>query len=545
MRQREALERTFGRSGRTVSTMMIRRCLALVPVVAVGLALGGCSSRPAGGNPVREPMTSLPASFRPVRAAGIPTAGDRSALATGVASGPVAVTPGGAAAPTGAGPEDSAALIEWSGFFTDRHLLGLIATALADNKELGVMLQRISAARNEIQERRGEYRPFVEVKADAGTERVGEHTRAGAVEDGLTLPGGKAFPTWLGDYRVGLSSRWELDVWHKLRKAEKSALLEFMASEEGRRFLVTNLVAEVARSYYELMALDNQLVNLSQSIALQQDGLRMARQLKANARADTLAVNRYGAEVEKNLARRFAIEQEIVVVENRLNLLLGRTPRPIERASASFMEIEPGTLAAGVPSQLLVNRPDLRRAELELEAAALDVDVARADFLPKFEIKAGVGFEAVSLGHLLRTPASLATSLLGGLVAPLVNKRAIRARYRTATARQLQAVFEYEAAILTAFNEVENQLSNLDNLAGTRRHKQEQVALLTESVAVATQLFKSARIEYLEVLLAQREALEARSELIETRLAQVLAQVDLYKALGGGWREAIPESPSS
>jgi NodT family efflux transporter outer membrane factor (OMF) lipoprotein len=433
--------------------------------------------------------------------------------------------------------EPSAARIEWRDFFSDPHLLELIDTALANNKEVGIMMQRLSAAQYEVQARRGEYLPFVSLGAEAGAGRVGEHTREGAVEDGLTLPGMKPFPTLLGEFRFGLSSTWEIDAWKKLRNAKKAAVLEYMATAEGRNLLVTSLVAEVARAYYELMALDNQLENLEQYLAIQRDGLKMVRQLQAYARSNALAVNRYQAEVAKNLALEFAIAQQITVVENELNLLLGRTPRPIARASQAFLDFQPRTLVTGVPSELLQNRPDLRKAELELQAAELDIKVARASFYPKLELRAGLGFEASSLQHLFTTPASVAASLLGGLVAPLVNKRALIARSRTANARQIQAALEYEQRILSAFTEVANQLSQIDNLGKSLRYKQEQVALLTESVEVASNLFRSARAEYLEVLLTQREALEARRELIETKEKQILAMVVLYRALGGGWRD--------
>lgn len=512
---------TTGRRGPstpTEHTMKHTKYLALAMVATVGLALQGCTARGLGPKrlPTKEPVTTLPEDFRPAK--------------PGVKTLP-SETDG-----------DNVARIQWRDFFTDPHLIGLIDVAIANNKEINILLQRITAVQTEIQARRGEYLPFVNVGADAGTDRVGEHTRNGAVESGLTLPGGEPFPRYLGDYRFGLSASWEIDAWKKLRNAKKVAVFEYLASQEGRNFLVTNLVAEVARSYFELLALDNQLENLDQNIAIQRDGLAMVQQLKAYARSNTLAVNRYEAEVAKNLARRYSIAQEIVVVENQINLLLGRTPQPIERSSGSFMDFEPRTLVSGVPSDLLQNRPDLRQAELELKAAELNIDVARKAFYPRFELRAGLGLESSTLGKLMKTPESIAMSLIGGMIAPLVNKRALQARHRAANARQIEVAYEYEQRIIKAFTEVANQLSNIENLSESFRHKHDQVDLLVESIDVATQLFRSARAEYLEVLLVQREVLEAKSELIETKQAQVLAMVNLYRALGGGWRGADGEA---
>ncbi|MDD5273303.1 MAG: TolC family protein, partial [Methylovulum sp.] len=416
------------------------------------------------------------------------------------------------------------------------NLVSLIGTAVANNKEVNIMLQRISVAQNEIQARKGEYLPFVKFGAGVDGEKVGKYTRSGAVEDNLDVTNGQAFPTFLGNYQFGLFSTWELDVWKKLRNATKVAALEYMASSEGKNFLVTNLVAEVAHSYYELIALDNQLKNFEQNIDIQKNGLEVVKQLQLYARSTTLAVKRYEAEVAKNQSRIYEIKQQITVAENRINFLLGRTPQAIQRTSVGFMDIKPKMLQVGIPSQLLQNRPDIRQAELELSAADLNIKVARANFYPSFAMKAGIGFDAFDLKYLMNTPESLAASIAGDMVAPLINKNAIIAEYKNANAKQIQAAYEYEQAIIKAYNEVSNQLANIANLDKNYQLKKSQVDLLVQSIDVSTQLFKSARADYLDVLLTQRDALEAKKELIETKQKQIIAMVDLYKSLGGGWQ---------
>ncbi|WP_255210810.1 TolC family protein [Methylogaea oryzae] len=200
------------------------------------------------------------------------------------------------------------------------------------------------------------------------------------------------------------------------------------------------------------------------------------------------------------------------------------------------MDIAPKMLRIGAPSQLLKNRPDIKKAELELAAADLNIDVARANFYPSFGIKAGVGFEAFALKYLINTPESLAATIAGELVAPLVNRNAITAEYKNASAKQIQAAYEYEQSIINAYTEVANQFSNINNLDKNYQLKKKQVESLVQSIDVANQLFKSARADYLEVLLTQRDALDAKKELIETKQKQVVAMVDLYKSLGGGWQ---------
>jgi outer membrane protein TolC len=286
------------------------------------------------------------------------------------------------------------------------------------------------------------------------------------------------------------------------------------------------------------MALDNQLQNLDRNIEIQTNALQITRDLLTFGRTTSLAVARFEAEVNKNQSERFAIAQQIVAAENHLNLLLGRTPQPVQRSSDTLMTLQPPVVQAGVPSQLLANRPDIRRAELELAAAKLDIAVAKANFYPSFAIRAGVGFEAFKPEYLLETPASLAYTAGVDMVAPLVNRRAIAAQYKNASAAQVEAAYEYEQTLVRAFSEVSTKVAEIDNLARNYALKTDQVAALNTSVDVAGQLFTAARADYLEVLLAQREALEARSELIETRQRQMSAMVDLYRALGGGWQPA-------
>ena len=426
--------------------------------------------------------------------------------------------------------------INWKEFFEDPYLSGLIDVAIVNNKEVNIMAQRINIAKNEIQARKGEYLPFVNFGAGADLGKVGRYTRNGAVEENLEIKEGKAFPDPLANYQFGLYSSWELDVWKKLRNATKVAAMEYMASVEGKNFLITNLVAEIADAYYELTALDNQALNLEQNIQIQRNALEVTSQLQKYGRATSLAVKRFEAEVKKNESKQYVIKQQTVEVENRINFLLGRVPQPIQRASAEFMAMKLKMVQAGIPSQLLENRPDIRKAELELAASDLNIKVAKANFYPSFTIRAGLGFEAFNPKYLLSTPESLMFSLAGDMMAPLINRNAITAVYKNANARQIQAAYDYEQTIISAYGEVSNQVSSIDNLEKNYQLKSAQVNALTESVDVANQLFQAARADYLEVLLTQREALEAKTELIETKQKQITAMVGLYRALGGGWK---------
>lgn len=429
----------------------------------------------------------------------------------------------------------NSAIVQWKDFFKDDNLIKLIDTALVNNQELNIMLKQIDVAQNEVKARKGEYLPFITYGAGAEVEKVGEYTRNGAVEKNLEIKDGEEFPEPLTDYSAGIFASWELDIWKKLRNSKKAAVLEYLSSIEGKNFMVTRIIAEIADSYYELLALDNQLAFIEQNLELQGNALKMVRLQKEAARATELAVKRFEAEVFKNQSHKFEVQQEIVEMENKLNFLIGRQPQRIARNSASFIETQMDTIYSGVPSQLLQNRPDIRQAEYELEAAKLNIKVARANFYPSIGIKAGIGLQAFNPKYLTTTPESLMYSAMGDIVGPLINRNAIKANYNTANAKQVQAVYEFEKAILNGYIEVVNQLSKMENLKKSYDLKENQVKALTASIDLSTRLFQSARIEYIEVLLTQREALESKMELVETKKDQLMARVNVYQALGGGW----------
>lgn len=429
----------------------------------------------------------------------------------------------------------STARLRWKEFFTDPDLVALIDTALQHNQELNITLQEIQIARNEIQVRKGDYLPFLSLGVRAEGEKPGRYTLQGATEEAINIQPDRRTPTPLANYQLGAFASWEVDIWHKLRNARKSAATRYLASVEGKNFMVTNLIAEIANSYYELLALDNQLLILKQSIEIQENALRIVRQEKDAARVTELAVKRFEAQVQNSISLQYKTQQRIAETENQINFLLGRFPRPIIRDDQAFAGLVPTTIQAGVPAQLLSNRPDIRQAEQQLVAAKLDVQIARANFYPSLGISGGVGFEAFKPGLLFTTPESMLYNLAGDLSAPLINRNGIKALYVTANALQLQAVYNYERIVLNAYIEVSNQLSNINNLQNSYDAKLKEVQALNQSIRISSSLFKAVRADYTEVLFTQRDALTSKFDLTETKMQQLNATVNIYRALGGGW----------
>lgn len=424
----------------------------------------------------------------------------------------------------------------WRQFFTDPNLVSLIETALKNNQELMITLQEIEIAKSGVLAKKGRLTPTVSAGIGAGVKKAGRYTSEGAGDATTEIEPGREMPDPLGNFEGGLTANWEIDIWKKLRTEKESAVAHYLSTVEGKNFVLSNLIEEVADNYYDLLALDNQLDIIQQYIKLQQKALEISKIQKEAAAATELAVKKFEAELAKSKASEYTIRQSITEKENQINALLGRYPQTIVRTKESFMSTIPQTVYTGIPSQLLANRPDIKQAELELKSSKLDVEAARKEFYPSLEISATLGLEAFKPSYLVKLPESLASSLVGELAGPLINKSAIKANFQTADARQIQALYEYDKTILNAYLDVANLMSKVKNIDQYYQLKSQETKALDESIDIANQLFRNSRADYLEVLLNQRDALDAKMELVEAKQKQLSTVVDIYKSLGGGWK---------
>ncbi|MCK6693896.1 MAG: TolC family protein, partial [Thermoanaerobaculia bacterium] len=322
----------------------------------------------------------------------------------------------------------------------------------------------------------------------------------------------------------------------KLRNQKKAAVARFLASIEGKNLLQTAIVAGIAGAYFNLQSLDEQIRILNEYISLQQNALDIVRAQKEAGAANELAVRQFENQLLDLRGNRLDLQQQIIENENIINFLAGRFPQPVARAPLFSNQNQPPNITAGIPPQLLENRPDIRAAALELTASKADLDAARALFYPSLNIGAFIGTQAFRPDFLVTKTQSLAYNLAGGLAAPLVNKRAIRAGFNYAEAYREEALINYHQTLVNAYTEVYNRLAFARNLEQQFALKTEQVAAISSAVDISGELFRSGRANYLDVLTAQQNALETRLELVEVRLLQWEAAVGLYRALGGGWR---------
>lgn len=430
----------------------------------------------------------------------------------------------------------NAAAIHWRDFFQDKALVDLIDTAISNNQDLSIALQEIEIARNKVRLRNGELYPKVSAGGAISLEKVGRYTSAGAGDASTEITPGKLVPEHLADLYLGLNTSWEVDVWGKLRAAKKAALAKYLGTIEGRNFVLTNLIAEVANSYYELISLDSQLDIIRETIQLQKNQLDIVRVQKEAAVVTELAVKQFEAQVLNSQSLEYDILQSITEHENKINFLLGRYPQKIARDKMALKAQVPYQVMTGIPAQLLQNRPDIKQAEFELQAAKWDLKTARQAFYPSLNISGMLGFQAFKPSFLFTFPESLAYSLIGDVAGPIINRNAIIAEFRSANAYQVEAMYAYQKVLLSGYVEVANEVSNISNLEKLYSVKSKEVEVLTKSIDISTDLFKSARANYLEVLTAQRDALSSGLELIDVKQRQFMAITNMYKALGGGWK---------
>ncbi|MFO0866353.1 MAG: TolC family protein [Gemmataceae bacterium] len=435
-------------------------------------------------------------------------------------------------------PENSAKLGVQE-FFKDPMLTNLIDLAVLNNRELKALDEEIEVARNEYIGRTGAYLPFLNLGAGASLERTSFFTPAGALERNVEYMPGRVFPDPIPNFGLGANFIWQLDIFRELRNTRDAAQQRYFAAIERRNGFVNRMVAEIAENYFRLMALDKRMETIDMTIGLQEESTKLSKAKMEAGRGTELAVLRFQADVKKNQSEKLIVTQEIVEAENRINFLVNRFPQPVERNSAAFLDLDL-PFSVGVPAELLALRPDIRQAEFELQAAGLDILVARAQFFPKLYLRGGVGYQAINTKYLFLTPEAVVANVAGDLIAPLINKVAIQAQYRSANAKQLEAVYNYQRIVLNAYVEVVNRMTMAENYRRSNDIKRQQLSTLEASVEAANKLFQNARVEYIEVLFVQRDLQEARLVLIDTKRQQLAAIVGVYQALGGGSNLVAP-----
>lgn len=435
--------------------------------------------------------------------------------------------------------EEEERLMSWRYIFDDSVLVSLIDTALVRNPDLLIAAQRIEMAKSVIMAKHGLMLPSVNAELGGGGRKFGDYTMDGVgnydTNFSSNLDEDRKLPSpFLPDYFLGLRSSWEVDIWGKMKLQKKAAFQKFLASEKGRQLVQTDLIASIATFYYQLLALDYELGIIERNIEIQEKATEIIRIQKEGGRATELAVRQFTAQLLNTQALKVNVTQQIVEIENQINVLLGRFPQPVPRGQSIFMQNLPGNFKSGTPLQLLSRRPDIQQAQLLLEAGGAEFQAARLAFLPALNLSAHVGFNAFA-GSLWFAPGSIAYSALGGLTAPLLNRKGLKADRAYKYAEQYKAFHNYNKTVINAYQEVTTHMQALENLATMAEFKRREVSALQQAVSISNDLFLGGAASYLEIFTAQKSVLEAEIQLTETQQKQFKASIQLYRALGGGW----------
>ncbi len=427
----------------------------------------------------------------------------------------------------------------WKTFYDDENLNELIETGIKNNYDLLTLTQRIEASAAEFNFYKKDILPKLDVFANVGQSRFGNYTMDGVGNYDTNFSPNikktqKMKPDLL-DLHTGLQFSWEIDIWSKLRNKKKASFARFLASVEWKNLLLTQLISQISLLYYELISLDNSLQIIEKSNDLLKNALDIIIAQKEAGFATELAVQQFQASLLNSETMEIQIKQSILENENNLNNLLGRFPQTISRKNIASLKINKLNLQVGTPQQLMKFRPDIKQKELELAAAKADVKSARAAFYPSLGINAGTGFHSFNPAFFL-SPEALVYNIIGGLSAPLFNRNYIKAEYKFANAKQQIAFYEYQQTIIMAYLEVNTILNSTKNLNAMEELKRKETETLDKAIESSTELYKSGRAGYIEVLFAQKNALIGKMELNEIQKKLKQSEVNLYKALGGGWK---------
>ncbi|NIG57343.1 TolC family protein [Chitinophaga sp. Cy-1792] len=436
-----------------------------------------------------------------------------------------------------AAPADTIDLAALTTVFKDANLKTLIDTALAANFDLLAASQRVVVAQSQLRMARNAWLPQVNAVVSAGADKYGDYTLNGVgnydtnlspnIDKDQKIP---VSPT--PEFFVGFRSTWEIDLWGKLRAQKDASYSRYLATREGQRLLRTQVIAGVATLYYDLVALDHELNIIRRNTDLQLSALNTVEVQKAGGRATELAVQQFKAQLLSTRALENTVKQQIVATENQLNALLGRLPRPIVR-STDTVSLIPGAISTGIPGTLLLQRPDIQQAELELAAGNADVKAARAAFFPSLTITPYAGYNAFKAELLFKSPASIAWGALGALTMPVFNQQQLKSQFNINQANALTAFYRYQQTIVDGYSEVSTIMNKVLNEQDTWKLKTEEVAVLREAVSTSNLLFTTGYANYLEVITAQKSVLEAELTLISTRRNVYQGMITLYRALGG------------
>lgn len=414
----------------------------------------------------------------------------------------------------------------WQTVFKDQKLNALIQKGLDNNLNLKNAIENIIQAQASLRQSKLAYYPTLNVDANV--------TRNKQSEAGLNFPAGININTLTTTYKLGLSTSWEADIWGKLSSSKRAALAAYLATDAAKQAVQTQLISDIANNYFLLLAYDKQLEITKSTLESRIKNVEVIKALKEGAIVT-------GASVVQSEANQHAAEvlipdlkRSIRETENALSILLGQAPGTIERGVLGDQVI-PENIAIGLPAQLLENRPDVRQAEFNFRTAFETTNMAKTYFYPSLTLTASGGFSNLQLTDFFTN--SVFYSLIGGLTQPIFNQGLNKARLTNAQSRQVQAFNDFQQSLLVAGQEVSNALYAYEMAVEKEDSREKQIDALEKAVDFTQQLLEySSATNYTDVLTSEQNLLAAQLSGVNDNLQKLQAVVDLYRALGGGWK---------
>ena len=412
--------------------------------------------------------------------------------------------------------------IPWREFFNDRYLVGLIEEGLENNADLQVAVTVIRQAEASLNMARSAYFPTVAL--------------TGQVTNTTTSDANKTLGYNSQNVSLGIAASWELDVWGKLNRQSRSRYALFLQSHSYRNLIQSSLIANIATSYYSLLALDEQLRITTETVNLLEENVETMMALKESwmQNVNEAAVEQSRALMLKTKLSIYDLESAISQIENSISVMLGREPGAIERSAFDTQTVFT-KLETGIPAQLLAKRPDVIQAELDFRSAFELTNAAQASFYPSITLNAGsmIGFASSGFSHFFNSENLLA-NVIGGITQPIFNRGQLKGNLKIAKAQQEAALITFRNTLLRAGQEVSDILYSYESSVRKNSVRQEQVTSSQNAVEYTKELLIAGEANYIEVLTAEQNYLSAQLGEVTDKLEQLQYSVNLYRALGGG-----------
>ena len=421
-------------------------------------------------------------------------------------------------------PADSTSMadVSWKELFTDTHLAGYIEKGLQNNIDVRVAIQQMVAAQAYLKQGKSGYLPTLSGSATWTHQELSSNSQFGSLFSSLD------------QYAISADLSWEADIWGKIRSNKRAYEATYLQSVAAHQAVKTALIAQIVTTYYQLVAYDEQLRITEETVENRKRSVETIQALKEAGQQNQVAVDQNAAQLYSAQALVIDLKNTIYQLENTLAILLAETPQHYERGKLADQKVQ-SDLKVGVPTLLLRNRPDVIAAEYGLINSFELTNVARSSFYPSLTLTATGGLQALAFEDLFDSRSLFAT-LVGGITQPIFNRRQLKTQHEVAKAQQEQALLNFKLTLLTAGKEVSEALYNYNAQTEKIQYLDLQVEALSNAENNSEELLNNGLANYLDLLTARESRLNAELNLIDTELAQLLSVVNLYQALGGGWK---------